>query len=66
MKTIKTTVRIKKPGAPAGNTGQAKLLKLKYSILKALQRSFLGAFWRLEQRIARVQDELANRGCANE
>jgi hypothetical protein len=39
-----------------------KLLRARYSILKMLQRPFLGAFWFLEQRIARVQDQLASQG----
>jgi hypothetical protein len=41
-----------------------KLLRARYSILKMLQRPFLGAFWFLEQRIARVQDQLSSQGVA--
>jgi hypothetical protein len=41
-----------------------KLLRARYSILKMLQRPFLSVFWYLEQRIARVQDQLASRGVA--
>jgi hypothetical protein len=41
-----------------------KLLQARYSILKMLQRPFLGAFWFLEQRISRVQDQLASQGVA--
>jgi hypothetical protein len=29
-----------------------------------LQRPFLGVFWFLEQRIARLQDQLASQGAA--
>jgi len=43
---------------------KTKLLRAKYSILKMLQRPFLGVFWFLEQRISRVQDQLAIQGAA--
>ena len=38
-----------------------KKLKVKYSILKQLQRPFLEVFWWLEQWLARVQAEINNR-----
>lgn len=43
---------------------KTKLLQARCSILKMLQRPFLGVFWFLEQRIARVQDQLASQGVA--
>ena len=41
-----------------------KLLRARYSILKMLQRPFLGAFWFFEQRISRLQDQLTGQGVA--
>ena len=41
-----------------------KLLRARYNTLKLLQRPFLGGFWFLEQRISRVQDQLASQGMA--
>jgi hypothetical protein len=38
-----------------------KKLQVKYSILKQLQKPFLEVFWRLEQWLARIQDEINNR-----
>ena len=49
----------KKPGELAGNTGRGKLARVKYTILKAMQRPFLRGFWALEQRIARLEGEAA-------
>ena len=53
----------KKGRAPEQSAPQnTKLLRARYSILKTLQRPFLGVFWFLEQRISRLQDELTSQG----
>jgi hypothetical protein len=60
-----TTKQKIKGRAPEQSAPQnTKLLRARYSILKMLQRPFLGAFWFLEQRISRVQDQLASQGAA--
>jgi hypothetical protein len=38
-----------------------KKLQIKYSILKQLQKPFLGVFWWLEQWLVRIQAEINNR-----
>ena len=60
-----TKQKLKRERAPEQSASpKTTLLQARYSILKMLQRPFLGAFWFLEQRIARVQDQLASRGAA--
>jgi hypothetical protein len=60
-----TKQKLKTERAPEQSASpKTKLLRARYSILKMLQRPSLGVFWFLEQRIARVQDELASRGVA--
>jgi hypothetical protein len=65
-KTLMTTKqKTKRERAPEQSASpNTKLLRARYSILKMLQRPFLGAFWFLEQRIARLQDQLASQGVA--
>jgi len=65
-KTLMTTKqKLKRERAPEQSAPpKAKLLRARYSILKMLQRPFLGAFWFLEQRIACVQDQLTSQGMA--
>ena len=56
---------IKRERAPEQSASpNTKLLRARYSILKLLQRPFLGVFWFLEQRIARLQDQLTSQGVA--
>jgi len=59
--TLMTTKQKTKRGRAPEQSAPPKtaLLRARYSILKMLQRPFLGAFWFLEQRIARLQDQLA-------
>jgi hypothetical protein len=57
-----TKQKIKGRAPEQSASPNTKLLRARYSILKMLQRPFLGAFWFLEQRIARLQDQLASRG----
>jgi hypothetical protein len=57
--------KLKRERAPEQSASpKTKLLRARYSILKMLQRPFLGVFWFLEQRIARVQDQLTSQGVA--
>jgi hypothetical protein len=65
-KTLMTTKqKTKRERAPEQSASpNTKLLRARYSILKMLQRPFLGAFWFLEQRISRVQDQIASQGVA--
>ena len=50
-----------KPGASlAGATGRRKLLIAEYHALHLLQAPFRFVFWRIEQRKARLQDQLSN------
>ena len=62
MTTKQKTKRGRTPEQSA--SPNTKLLRARYSILKMLQRPFLGVFWFLEQRIARLQDQLASQGLA--
>jgi len=58
-----TRQKRKRERAPESSASpNIRLLWARYSILKMLQRPFLGAFWFLEQRIARLQDQLASQG----
>jgi hypothetical protein len=60
-----TKQKRKRERVPEQNASpNTRLLRVRYSILRMLQRPFLGAFWFLEQRIARLQDQLASQGVA--
>jgi hypothetical protein len=64
-KQLMTKQKRKEGRAPEQSASpKTALLRARYSILKMLQRPFLGAFWFLEQRISRLQDQLASQGMA--
>jgi hypothetical protein len=54
----------RKQGHSAANSAsvKGKLLRGIHGILHALQRPFLAAFWWLEKRMARLQDQLESEG----
>ena len=58
-----TRTKRKKKGAPGKSAPiKTKLLEAKYSILRMLQTPFLGAFWVIEKRLNRLDNELYPKG----